>query len=147
MPLSLHVHCCQMCSNVPIVVIAITYSCTTHTHTHMHTHTHTHTHTARSPLYAHISTTVQGLPTIRSCLMEEDMTERYYHYQDENTKGWYLYLAFTRWFGIRINIMTALFITAVAFLSIWLAECKSLHWRAGFIAGSFILQGRRKRSG
>ena len=39
-------------------------------------------------------------------------------------KGWYLYLATTRWFGIRIDMLVAVFVAAVAFISIPLSSRK-----------------------
>ena len=39
-------------------------------------------------------------------------------------KGWYLYLATIRWFGIRIGMLVAVFVAAVVFISIPLSSRK-----------------------
>ncbi len=81
---------------------------------------------ARSPLYAHLSNSLGGLTTIRSYGMQGDALEKYYHFQDENTKGWSLYIASIRWFGVRTDMMCACFVAVVTFASIRLAGSKSL---------------------
>ena len=43
-------------------------------------------------------------------------------FQNEHSQGWYLYLVTTRWFGIRIDFVSALFLAAVAFTSVPLAS-------------------------
>ena len=47
----------------------------------------------------------------------------YFHaYQDEQTKGWSLYISSTRWMAIRVDLVCAAFIAAVIFLAIPLAS-------------------------
>ena len=47
----------------------------------------------------------------------------YFHaYQDEHSKGWYLYIAAARWFALRIDIISSLFIGLVAILGVTVAE-------------------------
>ncbi len=101
---------------------------------------------ARSPVYSHISMTLQGLPTIRAYNKQNDLLQMFYNYQNTHSQGWYLYLVtaryiidkymFTklvllilfsgRWFGVRIDAICALFIALVAFVSIPLAASKLL---------------------
>ena len=80
---------------------------------------------ARSPLYSHISATLQGLTTIRACEREQASIAYFHAYQDEQTKGWLHYLNANRWFGMRIDLISSLFVTAVSFSAIPLAggEC------------------------
>ena len=96
---------------------------------------------ARSPLYSHISMTLQGLPTIRAYNKQNDLLEMFYKYQNTHSQGWYLYLVtsrykqisifyktisscrdYPRWFGVRIDMICAMFISLVAFVSIPLTE-------------------------
>ena len=41
-------------------------------------------------------------------------------------QGWHLYLVTQRWFGLRIDMITAFYLGAVAFISVPLAESKSV---------------------
>ena len=43
-------------------------------------------------------------------------------YQNEHSQGWYLYLISTRWFGIRIDFVSSIFLAAVAFSSVPLSS-------------------------
>ena len=45
-----------------------------------------HVHTARSPIYSHVSTTLQGLPIIRT-FQKQDIAQRLlYHHQDVHSE-------------------------------------------------------------
>ena len=74
--------------------------------------------TARSPLFSHITATLQGLTTIRACERQEASVEYFHAYQDEQTKGWVTFLHAARWFGLRIDLVSSVFITTVVFLAI-----------------------------
>ena len=39
-------------------------------------------------------------------------------FQNEHSQGWYLYLVSTRWFGMRIDLISGVFLATVAFSSI-----------------------------
>ena len=78
--------------------------------------------TARSPLYSHISATIQGLPTIRTFSQEPAALDAFHVHQDSHSQVWYLCLAATRWFGMRIDLLNVAFLAAVAFISIPLSS-------------------------
>ena len=40
-------------------------------------------------------------------------------------QGWYLYIVTTRWFGMRIQTLSSMFLAAVAFISVPLASRKA----------------------
>ena len=42
-------------------------------------------------------------------------------FQNEHSQGWYLYLVTTRWFGMRIDFVSGVFLATVAFSSVPLA--------------------------
>ena len=78
--------------------------------------------TARSPLYSHISTTLQGLPTIRTFGKKGVALDLFHHYQNEHSKGLYLYFITTNWLGQRVDTLGAGFLAVVAFIAIALAS-------------------------
>ncbi|KAI6657774.1 Multidrug resistance-associated protein 4-like [Oopsacas minuta] len=80
----------------------------------------------RSPLYSHISLTLQGLSTIRALGMEKKLIQDFYHFQDEHTGAWYNYTSCQKWFGLRLDILTS-FLAIFGILSAFVARC-ILNW-------------------
>ena len=81
---------------------------------------------ARSPIYSHLSTSLLGLSTIRAFGKEETSNQYFRQYLNTHSQDWYLYLVTTRWFGMRIDLLTAVFLAIVAFTSIPLASSKCI---------------------
>ena len=54
--------------------------------------------------------------------------EWYHALQDDHTTGWNSYIASTRWFGLRVDAIGALFVGIVAFMAIPLADSEYLKW-------------------
>ena len=77
---------------------------------------------ARSPLYSHISLTLQGLSTIRALRMEERVTHDFHYFQDEHSCAWFHYIAYNKWFGQRIDFLAAFVVTFGVF-SASIARC------------------------
>ena len=94
-------------------------------HWYIHTYVHTASSTARSPLYSHFSTTLLGLTTVRACEMESVSLAYFHAYQDEQTRGWSVYLMAARWLAVRVDFIIGVFIAVLALSSIPLAssEC------------------------
>jgi len=78
--------------------------------------------TARSPLYSHISATIQGLSTIRAYKEQRKFVHKLHYYQNEHSKAWSAKLDASRWFGLRIDLIGAIFIAAVMLTSVPLAD-------------------------
>ncbi|XP_077987994.1 ATP-binding cassette sub-family C member 4-like isoform X1 [Glandiceps talaboti] len=70
---------------------------------------------ARSPVFSHLSASLQGLCTIRAFNAETVFVQEFDSHQDLHTEGWFLFLACSRWFSMRIDFLCACFTTAVAF--------------------------------
>ena len=81
-----------------------------------------HSPAARSPLYSHFSTTLLGLTTVRACEMESVSLAYFHAYQDEQTRGWSVYLIANRWLGVRVDLIIGVFIAVLALSSIPLAS-------------------------
>ena len=79
-------------------------------------------YTARSPIYSHISTTIQGLSTIRAYGEQIRFLNNLHFFQNEHTKGWSIKVATTRWFGMKLDMFGALFLSFVVFTSIPLSD-------------------------
>jgi len=79
---------------------------------------------ARSPLYSHISSTIQGLSTIRAYEEAKEFSDTLHYYLNEHTKAWYMYIATNRWFGLRIDLISAAFLVFVVFSAVPLADSK-----------------------
>ncbi|XP_071243708.1 ATP-binding cassette sub-family C member 4-like isoform X1 [Salvelinus alpinus] len=71
--------------------------------------------TTRSPVFSHLSSSLQGLWTIRAFRAEERFQNTFDAYQDLHSESWFLFLVTSRWFAIRLDGMCAIFVTITAF--------------------------------
>ena len=77
---------------------------------------------ARSPLYSHISLTLQGLSTIRSLHIEDRILQDFHCLQDNHSRAWYYYRACSRWFSLRLDFMASLLVVS-ALVAALVARC------------------------
>ncbi|XP_065887047.1 ATP-binding cassette sub-family C member 4-like isoform X2 [Dysidea avara] len=77
---------------------------------------------ARSPLYSHISATVNGLTTIRAYKEQNKFVNKLHYYQNEHSKSWHIKIAISPWFGLRVDTIGGLFVAVVMFASIPLTD-------------------------
>ncbi|XP_066090519.1 ATP-binding cassette sub-family C member 4 [Saccopteryx bilineata] len=78
--------------------------------------------TMRSPVFSHLSSSLQGLWTIRAYRTEERFQELFDAHQDLHSEAWFLFLTTSRWFALRLDAMCAIFVIIVAFGSLILAK-------------------------
>ena len=78
--------------------------------------------TTRSPLYSHVLATIQGLKTIRAYNEQTKFMDRLHYYSDEHSRAWYTKLSAAQWFGIRLDMIGAVFVTLVMFCYIPIAD-------------------------
>ncbi|XP_041728483.2 multidrug resistance-associated protein 4 [Coregonus clupeaformis] len=71
--------------------------------------------TTRSPVFSHLSSSLQGLWTIRAFRAEERFQNTFDAYQDLHSESWFLFLVTSRWFAVRLDGMCAIFVTITAF--------------------------------
>nr|XP_046175393.1 ATP-binding cassette sub-family C member 4-like isoform X2 [Oncorhynchus gorbuscha] len=71
--------------------------------------------TTRSPVFSHLSSSLQGLWTIRAFRAEERFQNTFDVYQDLHSESWFLFLVTSRWFAVRLDGMCAVFVTITAF--------------------------------
>ncbi|KYN17539.1 hypothetical protein ALC57_10161 [Trachymyrmex cornetzi] len=67
----------------------------------------------RSPVFAHLSATLQGLSTIRAFGAEAILTKEFYNYQDIHSSAWYIFISTSRAFGFLLDVFCVLYITLV----------------------------------
>ncbi|KAL4220738.1 Multidrug resistance-associated protein 4 [Mactra antiquata] len=71
--------------------------------------------TTRSPVFSHLSASLQGLHTIRAFGVQDKFIEEFDNHQDLHTESWFLFLTSSRWLAIRLDWLCAMFVTAVSF--------------------------------
>ncbi|XP_063966914.1 ATP-binding cassette sub-family C member 4-like isoform X1 [Lytechinus pictus] len=69
----------------------------------------------RSPVFSHLSASLQGLVTIRAFKVQEDFIRQFDVHQNTHTRTWFLFLSTTRWFGIMLDWMSVTFLAVVSF--------------------------------
>ncbi|XP_022358424.1 multidrug resistance-associated protein 4 isoform X4 [Enhydra lutris kenyoni] len=77
--------------------------------------------TTRSPVFSHLSSSLQGLWTIRAYKAEERFQELFDAHQDLHSEAWFLFLTTSRWFAVRLDAICAIFVIIIAFGSLILA--------------------------
>jgi len=77
---------------------------------------------ARFPVFNHLSTTLEGLWTIRALRSEDRFLHNFDVLQDKHTAACYTYIATNRWFAIILDIFCMLYVCGLALLSVIVAE-------------------------
>ncbi|XP_025993846.1 probable multidrug resistance-associated protein lethal(2)03659 [Solenopsis invicta] len=67
----------------------------------------------RSPVFAHLSATLQGLPTIRAFEAEEILTKEFDNHQDLHSSAWFLFIGSSRAFGFWLDVFCVIYIIFV----------------------------------
>lgn len=76
----------------------------------------------RSPIYMLFSLTLNGLTSIHAFGANEDFIKLLLNRVDANTRAYISMLAGTHWFGLRLDLMTIIFLFVTALLSIVLRD-------------------------
>lgn len=71
--------------------------------------------TARSPFFAHVNATIQGLTTIRVCGAEPVLLSEFYYHLDQNSSASYLYLCTSRAFAFWLDLICVVYIGVVTY--------------------------------
>lgn len=69
---------------------------------------------ARSPLFNHMTVTLNGLATIRSFNVQQIFTNQYYRYQNDHTATYFVCYASSRFLGICMDMICIGYIVIVA---------------------------------
>ncbi|XP_070850344.1 ATP-binding cassette sub-family C member 4-like [Chaetodon trifascialis] len=71
--------------------------------------------TTRSPVFSHLSSSLQGLWTIRAFGAEERFQKAFDAHQDLHSAAWFLFLTTSRWFALRLDGICSIFVTVTTF--------------------------------
>ncbi|XP_039997776.1 multidrug resistance-associated protein 4 [Xiphias gladius] len=71
--------------------------------------------TTRSPVFSHLSSSLQGLWTIRAFGAEERFQKTFDAHQDLHSEAWFLFLTTSRWFAVRLDGICSIFVTIATF--------------------------------
>ncbi|XP_063223953.1 ATP-binding cassette sub-family C member 4-like isoform X2 [Bacillus rossius redtenbacheri] len=69
----------------------------------------------RSPVFSHLSASINGLTTIRSCKAQDMVCKEFDDYQDRHTSAWNLFLNSNAAFGVWVDNFSNVFIGIIAF--------------------------------
>nr|XP_046238010.1 ATP-binding cassette sub-family C member 4-like isoform X2 [Scatophagus argus]XP_046238011.1 ATP-binding cassette sub-family C member 4-like isoform X2 [Scatophagus argus]XP_046238012.1 ATP-binding cassette sub-family C member 4-like isoform X2 [Scatophagus argus]XP_046238013.1 ATP-binding cassette sub-family C member 4-like isoform X2 [Scatophagus argus] len=78
--------------------------------------------TTRSPVFSHLSSSLQGLWTIRALGAERRLKKAFDTHQDLHSEAWFLFLMTSRWFAFRLDGICSIFITLTTFGCILLRD-------------------------
>uniref|UniRef100_A0A915IRS2 Uncharacterized protein n=1 Tax=Romanomermis culicivorax TaxID=13658 RepID=A0A915IRS2_ROMCU len=76
---------------------------------------------AKSPVYSHVSATLNGITSIRSFGVEKFVMKDFHRHQNSHTSIYSAFLSTSRWFSLVIDWLCSIFVCIVAFMCIWSA--------------------------
>lgn len=71
--------------------------------------------TDRSPMFTHLSVSLDGLSTIRAFNAEEILIEEFDNHQDTHTACWYAFISTSCAFGFALDAMCFILVVIVIF--------------------------------
>lgn len=83
----------------------------------------------RSPVFSHLTSTINGLATIRARNIQQELTHEFDELQDVHSSVWHLALTSNEACGLWMDCVSTAFVAAVTFSFIILYESKALSHR------------------
>ncbi|PFX28844.1 multidrug resistance-associated protein 4-like [Stylophora pistillata] len=77
---------------------------------------------SRSPVFSHFSETLIGLDTIRTRGRQNHFVDAFCRYQDVHNQSYIMVISSGRWLGVRLDIIAAVSIGAVALAAVFVAQ-------------------------
>uniref|UniRef100_A0A8C7UG21 Multidrug resistance-associated protein 4 n=1 Tax=Oncorhynchus mykiss TaxID=8022 RepID=A0A8C7UG21_ONCMY len=78
--------------------------------------------TTRSPVFTHLSSSLQGLWTIRAFKAQQRFQQAFDAHQDLHSEAWFLFLTTSRWFALRLDGICSIFVTLTTFGCLFLRD-------------------------
>ncbi|KAL9957089.1 hypothetical protein ACROYT_G038681 [Oculina patagonica] len=76
----------------------------------------------RSPVFSHISETLNGLDTIRTRGRQKDFLDQFFRYQDTHSQSFIMVVGCERWMSVRLGVVSALFMGSVALAAVLVSQ-------------------------
>ncbi|XP_065058100.1 ATP-binding cassette sub-family C member 5-like [Rhopilema esculentum] len=74
--------------------------------------------TSRSPVFSHITASVQGLATLRAYKKTEQFQDIFDHHVDRNSLPFFMFFLSSRWFSIRLDFLCVVTSTVTAIIAV-----------------------------
>ncbi|KAJ8979912.1 hypothetical protein NQ317_005348 [Molorchus minor] len=91
----------------------------------------------KSPVFSHVTSSLNGITTIRASKAEEVLIHEFDHHQDAHTSAWYLTITCIVAFGLWLDIVCVIFVACVTFSFVVLTNFTTV---SGSLAGLAISQ-------
>eukprot|EP00794_Sanderia_malayensis_P005601 gene5601-6290_t len=82
---------------------------------------------SRSPMFTHLSATLEGLASIRAFKATRIVEDEFYECQDHSSDGWFLFINGARWFAQKLDLILALFVISAIFIPLILLKHTSIN--------------------
>ncbi|KAG0374142.1 hypothetical protein BGX24_010791 [Mortierella sp. AD032] len=93
--------------------------------------------TSRSPIYSHLSETLDGLTSVRAFGVSNKFMSEHIKTQEDNGRAFFTYLGMARWLGYRLDAVSALFLGVTAIACVAVRDSQQAA-RAGLAMSSVI---------
>ncbi|XP_060072940.1 ATP-binding cassette sub-family C member 4-like isoform X1 [Ylistrum balloti] len=107
---------------IPLVPLCIVFYITRTYHIRTSRHIKRLEGTTRSPVFSHLSASLQGLHSIRAFSVQDKFMEEFDNHQDLHSEAWFMFLSTSRWLAVRLDWICAIFVTIVAVLSVLMSK-------------------------
>lgn len=78
---------------------------------------------ARSPVYSHVSTTINGLASIRAFKSQEPFERQFLIYQNDHSATWFSFISTSRALGLVVDILSTVYV-AITTAVVMATPCK-----------------------
>merc|ERR1712071_24632 len=97
--------------------------------------------TTRSPVFTHLSSTLNGLTTLRAHQSQVIFQQTFDDLQDIHTSAWYMVLSMTRWFGLWLDWICIAYTASVTYTCVALRDSISGSQAGLAISSTIMLTG------
>ncbi|CAG0897047.1 unnamed protein product [Darwinula stevensoni] len=97
------------------IVIMVAFSCLRHFYLNTARDLKRLESITRSPVFSHLSASLNGLATIRASHDEDIFIKGFDNHQDLHTSTWFVFLSGTRWFGIWLDWLIVAYLAAITY--------------------------------